>query len=87
VVFSLALLVHDVEEAAKCLQESGLSRVEMNREDRMNPRLDEDGHLPRFEGPKPSDPWPSSAFQVIDPNYNTYGLDDSWRIELQPASF
>jgi hypothetical protein len=84
VVFSLTLLVHDVEEAASCLKESGLVRVDMNREDKLNPRLDQDGHLPRFEGPKPSDPWPSPDFRIVQATQRPYA---GWRVQLQPATF
>lgn len=85
VVFSLNILVHDVEEAARVLSESGLRRVEMNTEDRLNPHLDEDGSLPRFEGPQESDYWPTADFWQPDPKPE--GIDGSYRIQLLPAKF
>ncbi len=88
VVFSLSILVDDVEEAAKCLSDSGLARLGLSLQDKLNPRLDDDGHLPRFEGPLPSEPWPlkpasaASTFQSTPISKNCRGR----RIQLHPAS-
>ena len=55
----------------------------MNTEDRLNPRLDEDGSLPRFERPQESDHWPTADFWQPDPE----GIDGSYRIQLLPAKY